>query len=150
MNICDCVAPEHVELNVDVRSKPRLLETLARKAATATGVDERAVLLALESREQLGSTGIGAGIALPHASLVALQRPFALILRLRQPIEFDSIDGAAVDIVCLVLTPADSAAPHLTLLSRVARLLRAPDALAKIRAAATAKQIHDVLRGISD
>lgn len=150
MKICDCVAPEHVELNVEIRSKPLLLELLARKAAAATGVAETVVLGALKSREQLGSTGIGAGIAVPHASLADLKRPFALILRLRHPLDFEAIDGAAVDLVCLVLTPAQNPAPHLTLLSRIARLQRAPQALTKIRSAASAQAVHDVLREIGD
>lgn len=150
MNICDCVAPEHVELDAQAPSKTRLLQALARKAAAAIGADEKTVLVALEDREQLGSTGIGSGIAVPHASLPELTRPFGLVMRLGKPVDFDSIDGAAVDIVCLVLTPTNGTATHLTLLSRVARLLRAPEAVARIRSAATADEVREVLRGMGD
>jgi len=145
MKVSDCIAPGNVELDLNASNKTRLLQALAEKASRSVGVDEREILAALQNREKLGSTGIGAGIALPHAPVAGLERPFGLLVRLGKRVDFDSIDGQPVDLVCLVLTPTESCSAHLTLLSRIARLLRSPEALAKLRSAASAQQAYAVL-----
>lgn len=145
MKLSDCIAPGNVELDLNASNKARLLQALAEKASRSIGVGERDILAALQNREKLGSTGIGAGIALPHAPIAGLERPFGLLVRLGKRVDFDSIDGQPVDLVCLVLTPTESCSAHLTLLSRIARLLRSPEALAKLRSAASAQQAYAVL-----
>ncbi|MGX5734745.1 PTS sugar transporter subunit IIA [Bosea thiooxidans] len=145
MKVSDCIAPGNVELDLDASNKARLLQALAEKASRGIGADERKILAALQNREKLGSTGIGAGIALPHAPIAGLERPFGLLARLGKRVDFDSIDGQPVDLVCLVLTPTESCSAHLTLLSRIARLLRSPEALARLRGAVSAQQAYAVL-----
>jgi len=145
MKISDYLTPEAVELDLNASSKARLLQALSERAGGRVGLDEGEILAALQNREHLGSTGIGSGIAIPHAPIARLTRPFVFVARLGKPVDFDSIDGAPVDIVCLVLTPPDSCASHLTLLSRIARVLRSPEALAKLRAALSAQQLCAVL-----
>lgn len=145
MNICDCIDLDGIELDVQVPTKSGLLQRLAQRSALAAGLDEPGILQALESRERLGSTGIGAGIALPHAAIAGLARPYGFIARLGKPVAFDSIDGEPVDIACLVLTPTQERRQHLTLLSRIAKVLRTPEALARIRAARSPEEVHAVL-----
>jgi len=135
MKISDVIKPEGVILNLAVPSKERLLQVLSEKAAAALGIGEKDVLDALQGREQLGSTGIGGGVAIPHASVRKITGPFALLARLAKPIEFGSVDDAPVDIVCLVLVPSNGNAVSLQVLSSIARLLRSADAVAKIRSA---------------
>lgn len=145
MKIADCIAPASVEIDLVAPSKPRLLASLAEKAGRATGLAPAAILAALQNREKLGSTGVGAGISIPHAAVAGLTAPFGLIVRLAKPIDFDAIDGRPVDIVCLLLSPADGGGAHLAVLSRLARLLRTPAIVEKARAAASAAQLHALL-----
>lgn len=133
MTIGDILAPAHVLLDLRAPDKRRLIEELARRAAEATGLPATAIAEALAGREALGSTGMGAGIAIPHARLPALAKPFGTFARLRSPLEFDAIDGQRVDLVFLLLLPADALGDHLDALARVARRLRAEPVRAALR-----------------
>jgi PTS system nitrogen regulatory IIA component len=98
----------------------------------------------LLKREQLGSTGTGNGIAIPHARLPGLKRPHGLLARLKQGIEFDAIDGQAVDVVFVLLLPAVES-EALGALALVARTLRSPETLARLRAAKTTSELYAAL-----
>jgi PTS system nitrogen regulatory IIA component len=98
----------------------------------------------LTKRESLGSTGVGAGIAMPHARLQAVQKPFGLLARLKKPIDFDAIDGRPVDLIVLLLMPA-VASEHLNALASVARKLREPDRLDRMRRAPDAASLFQEL-----
>lgn len=143
MKISEVMKPDDVLIDVSAASKGGLLLQLSAKAARALGIDERDILVALQSREALGSTGIGAGIAIPHAPVSGLTSPFALLVRLAKPVEFDSIDEQPVDVVCLILTPPDEQGRYLKLLSKIARQLRSADALNAVRHATDPKLIYD-------
>jgi nitrogen PTS system EIIA component len=99
----------------------------------------------LLKREELGSTGIGKGIAIPHARLPDLQRPYGLLARLKAPIEFDAIDGQAVDIIFVLLLPAAAERGQIEPLALVARTLRPPANLARLRAARTAAELYSAI-----
>lgn len=141
MQATDIIGPGDVLLDVKASSKPDLLRTLAQKAATKLGSDAAVIHEALSRREALGSTGVGQGVAMPHAPLAGLTRPFGLIARLAHPLAFDAIDARPVDIICLLLTPAQAAREHVTALACVARRLRSPTVQAAIRDAATPAQL---------
>ncbi|WP_439603432.1 PTS sugar transporter subunit IIA [Devosia sp.] len=141
MKITELLRPENVLAELDAASKPQLLQRLAEHAARATGKDGAALLGALSHRETLGSTGIGQSIAIPHASIPGLDRPFALLARLDRPVEFDAIDEQPVDLVFLLLTPADRTA-HLKVLSTVSRQLRSAQVLEQLRRASSAAQMY--------
>lgn len=147
MKLSKCIAPANVELNLSVSSKERLLQNLSEKVSRKVGIDESSILAALQKREELGSTGIGAGIAIPHAPIAGLTSPIGWFARLAKSIEFESIDGLPVDIVCLVLMPPSGGTAHLTVLSKIARLLQSPDNVRKIRAAATAEELYLTIMG---
>src|SRR5262245_55753495 len=121
MEIDDFLRPADVMIDVRAGDKARLLRDLAQRAAAQLGLDPDAVSAALLQREQLGSTGTGGGIALPHARLAGVKKPFALLARLAKAIEFDAIDGRPVDIVCLLLLPTDAQGEQLNALARAAR-----------------------------
>lgn len=109
---------------VKATSKKQTLQDLARQAAQLTGLHERTIFDALLERERLGTTGIGRGVAVPHARLSQLDRVYGLFARLVRPIDFDSVDEQPVDLVFLLLAPEAAGADHLKALARVSRLLR--------------------------
>ena len=145
MKISDLLSPSDVMIDVQASNKPLLLRDLAAKAAAALGLSVDHVARYLLKREALGSTGIGKGVAISHARLPDLQRPFGVFARLGQPIDFDAIDGQAVDIVFALLLPAAVEGEALGALALVARTLRPPETLARLRAAKTAADLYALI-----
>src|SRR4051794_23707610 len=145
MPITDLVAPEAILPALKVNSKKQALQELAAKAAQLTGQNERAVFEVLLQREKLGSTGVGNGIAIPHGKLPKLNKLFGLFARLDRPIDFEALDGQAVDLVFLLLAPETAGADHLKALARVARLLRDPDVARKLRESRDGEALYAVL-----
>lgn len=145
MEIYEVIRPENVTLNLAAASKSRLLQILSEKAGKALNINDREILAALQNREKLGSTGIGAGIAIPHAPIAGVGVPFGLFVRLAKPIEFESIDDVPVDIVCLLLTPPEHHAAHLSVLSSIARQLRSSEILKRIRSASNQRQMYSAI-----
>lgn len=141
MDLHDLVNPKGVLAHMKVTSKKQALQTLAARAAEITGLPERDVFETLLERERLGTTGVGQGVAIPHGKLAALDRVHGLFARLDSPIDFDSVDDQPVDLVFLLLAPAEAGADHLKALARVSRLLRDKAICAKIRASRDADAI---------
>ncbi len=102
MEITDLIAPYRVIIDLQASTKTQLLAELARRAATATGLPQKQIGDALQARETLGSTGVGAGIAIPHAQITELDGFYGLFVRLRRPIDYDAIDGHPVDLMFLL------------------------------------------------
>jgi PTS system nitrogen regulatory IIA component len=142
MRIPDLLLPADVVFEVRTSNKRQLLQELAAKAANSLGLDVELVASHLLKREELGSTGIGRGVAIPHARLPDLQKPYGLLAKLKQPIGFDAIDGQAVDIVFVLLLPAAAENGQLGALALVARTLRPPENLARLRAAKDASGLY--------
>ena len=99
------------------------------------GLNADEVSTQIAKREELGSTGVGNGVALPHARLRGLKEPFGLLARLRRGIDFEAIDDQPVDIVFLLLLPDAPDDAQLNALACVARALRDPEALQRVRRA---------------
>jgi PTS system nitrogen regulatory IIA component len=135
MKISDFLFPTQVMIDIRANDKGRLLEQLSAEAAAATGLDADQVVHEIAKREELGSTGVGNGVALPHARLPSLKAPFALLARLRHGIDFDAIDGEKVDIVVLLLIPEAGDGAKGNALACVARALRDAEVLRMIRGA---------------
>ena len=135
MKIPDLLLPNDVMIDVKASNKRQLLQELAARAAAVAGLGADQVASHLLKREELGSTGIGKGVAIPHARLKELQRPYGLLAKLKQGIEFDAIDGQRVDVVFVLLLPAAAENDALGALASVARILRSPENLARLRAA---------------
>ena len=134
MNIKEILSLSNV---VDVRAadKRRLLQELCRRASVAVALPVEVVTREVLKREELGSTGVGEGIAIPHARLPNLSQPFAILARLQHPIDFDAVDGRPVDLVFLLLLPEARSGEQLNVLACVARKLRDPAAASRMRAA---------------
>ena len=145
MALLDFLSPDAVVPALRANSKKQVLQELSVQAAKLTGLDERTVFEALLQRERLGSTGIGEGLAIPHGKLPNLDRLFGLVARLDKPIDFEALDGQPVDILFLLLAPEGAGADHLKALARVARALREPGMLDRIRKTRDADALYAVL-----
>lgn len=145
MKIADLIAPDRVIVPMHVSDKAQLLRELSRRTARLMPIDPQAIVDALQAREVLGSTGIGHGIAVPHARMKGLQQMFGLFARLERPIDFDAIDGQPVDLVFLLLVPDRAGNEHLAALATVARQLRDRNVAAQLRAVATRAELYDAL-----
>jgi nitrogen PTS system EIIA component len=142
LKISDLLSPADVMIDVRASNKRQLLQELSAKAAGGAGLAADLVASALSKREELGSTGIGKGVAIPHARLKELQRPYGLLAKLKQGIEFDAIDGQRVDIVFVLLLPAAAEGEALGALALVARALRSPENLARLRATKNTSELY--------
>src|SRR5437867_4078837 len=103
MNITEFLSPADALVDVAASDKPRLLRELADRAAAALGMPADKISEELSKREALGSTGTGGGVAIPHARIEGLKRPYGLLVRLKQKVDFTAIDGKPVDLVFLLL-----------------------------------------------
>jgi PTS system nitrogen regulatory IIA component len=145
MPLNDLVAPNAIIPALKVNGKKQALQELAAKAAELSGLSERTIFETLTQREKLGSTGVGSGIAIPHGKLSKLNKLFGVFARLERPIDFEALDGQAVDLVFLLLAPEGAGADHLKALARVARLLRDPDVAHKLRDSRDIEALYSVL-----
>jgi PTS system nitrogen regulatory IIA component len=136
MEISDFLAPSDVFVGIRTSDKTRLLEDLCRRAASILKIDAEKVTDDILKREELGSTGMGSGVAIPHARLADVKKPFGLFARLKSAIEFDAIDRHPVDLVFLLLLPTAPAGEQLNVLALVARTLRDADTARNARRAA--------------
>lgn len=126
-------------------SKKRLFHDLGELAETCYGLDPTAVIDALMDRENLGPTGVGQGIALPHARMAGATGVHGLFLRLEKPLNFDAIDRQPVDLVFALIAPEDAGVDHLKALALVSRTLRDRAVCNKLRANSDAGTLHTIL-----
>ena len=133
MEIVDILTPQSIVPKLSATSKKQVLQELAKRAATVTGLKDRFIFDALLQRERLGTTGVGHGIAIPHGKLEGIDKLFGLFARLEKPVDFDAIDEQPVDLLFLLLAPEIAGADHLKALARVSRLLRNRTICDKIR-----------------
>lgn len=147
MQISDFLQPKNIELGLSAPSKECLLQTLAARAAQALEVEQATILTALVNREKLGSTGMGRGIAIPHATLYGVSKPFGFLARLVKPIDFDAVDETPVDIVFLLLGPASSPSTALGALSCMAKALRDDEILQYVRSSDDAGALYSRIVG---
>jgi nitrogen PTS system EIIA component len=145
MDLSDLIEAQAIMPALKANSKKQLLQLLSEKAAQITGLPEREVFDTILQRERLGSTGVGNGIAIPHGKLVGVKAITGVFARLENPIDFEALDDQPVDLVFLLLAPEGEGADHLKALSRIARVLRDPDIVAKIRGTDDAAAIHAFL-----
>jgi nitrogen PTS system EIIA component len=145
MNIQEFLSPNDVTIDVALPNKQKLLIALAQKAGSRLRLLPDTILTELSKREELGSTGVGNGVAIPHARFNQIDRPFGMLFRLRQPIEFEALDGKPIDIVFLLLLPESAKGEQLTALACVARKLRNPAVPAALRKAPNPTETFRVL-----
>jgi len=145
MELSKLLLPGAVRLVGQFTSKKRLFQELGEIAAQAYGISGAAAIDGLQERESLGPTGVGHGIALPHARLEDLTRIIAVFIRLEKPLDYDSVDRQPVDLVFGLFAPKDSGVDHLKALALVSRTMRDPAVVAKLRANADPGKLHAIL-----
>jgi nitrogen PTS system EIIA component len=148
MDLADLINPDRVIVGLRANDKAQLLQDLSRRAAGLLGISPQPVIAALQAREQLGSTGLGRGFALPHARLTGMTTFLGLFARLSRPIEFQAIDEKPVDLVFLLLIPPSAGNEHVAALAAISRPLRDQAFVARIRKAETAAALYTLLAGV--
>ncbi len=148
MKISDLLDEDDVIDGIAVGDKSALLQHLAGRLAAKTGIDAGGIAPALLHREALGSTGIGAGVAVPHARMAQVTKPVGLFARLGAPIDWNAIDGRRVDLVFLLLLPLNvSGSDPVAALAAVARLFRREETLTELRKSRNAREAFAILCG---
>ncbi|WP_297507506.1 PTS IIA-like nitrogen regulatory protein PtsN [uncultured Caulobacter sp.] len=145
MTIGDLLDPGAVALRAGAPGKRQALSLVADVAARVLGVDAEAALEGLLEREAAASTGVGNGVAIPHARLDGLDRVRAIVVRLDTPVAFDALDDKPVDLLIALFAPRDASAQHLRALARVARIMRQPETRQAVRQARSSDAIHVLL-----
>lgn len=135
MELGDLLSTDSIIPALKADNKKQLLQALAEHAARSAGVSSHDLFVRLLQRERLDSTGLGRGIAVPHAKLKDLDRIVGLFARLEKPVDFESADGEPVDLVFLLLSPEHASGDHLKALARISRLVRDPAAIEGLRQA---------------
>ena len=149
MEIVELIKPEQV-FCLRAGTKTQLLQELVRRSAKIVGLEVQAILDPIMAREALGSTGIGEGVAVPHARIAGLDHFFALFARLERPINFDAVDAQPVDLVFFLLIPAKAHEEHLTALACIARRLRNQKAANQLRATCEPSALYNLLATTTD
>ena len=150
MQLADFLDFDAVKTSLSGGNKRSLLQQLANAAGQRLGLDSAAILGSLLEREQLGSTGFGQGVAIPHGKIDGLTRIYGLFARLSEPVDYKAIDGRPVDLVFLLLSPVDAGAEHLKALAAVSRVTRNIATLEKVRGARTRDALAAVLMGADE
>lgn len=145
MQIGELLDRNAIALRVSAANKRQALAVIAEIAARNLGLDAGQILDALTEREQAGSTGVGYGVAAPHARLEGLSRMRGVFVRLDQPVEFEAVDDQPVDLIFALFAPPSAGTEHLRALARVSRLLRQAELREQLRQAHTADAIHALL-----
>lgn len=135
---------------IAAKDKDGILHALSGLFARSYALDPALVLDALEEREQLGSTGFGRGVALPHARIDGINRPVAAVLRLTSPVDFRAADAMPVDMVIGLLSPANSGATHLHALAAISRMVRDDERHAALMDAADEDALYAMLTNAID
>jgi nitrogen PTS system EIIA component len=138
----DLLRLDAVVTDLSAATKKQLFQQLAALAGETTGLDPRVVANRLATREKLGSTGFGGGVAIPHGKIDGLAQVTGLFARLAHPIEFQAVDDLPVDLIFVLLSPADAGADHLKALARVSRRMRDRVFLDKLRGAGSPDALY--------
>jgi len=150
MHLADFLDCDAIKTSLPGGNKRSLLQQLANLAAQRLGLDAGAVNAGLTEREQLGSTGFGQGVAIPHAKIDGLARIYGLFARLGEPVDFKAIDGRPVDLVFLLLSPPGAGAEHLKALAAISRVTRDAATLERLRGARSRDALAAVLMGADE
>ena len=145
MDLSSLLSANAVKVLTDVSSKKRLLQSIAEMAEGLIALPSTQIFDALQERESLGPTGVGHGVALPHARLPELTKVQGAFLRLEKPIDFDAADRQPVDLMFALFAPADIGVDHLKALALVSRTLRNPALCTKLRANTDTATLYTLL-----
>ena len=146
MIISALLSPQTIFVDTEVTSKKKLLELIANIVADRIQLSESVIYSSLLNRERLGSTGLGQGIAVPHARIPELEQTLACFFRLKNPVSFDAPDNRPVDLVFTIIIPEQATDEHLHILSSLARVFSKPEVGEAIRNADDKFGIEQIIR----
>ena len=149
MQSFDMIPPDRIRCHISISSKKRALEHLASLLDTQEQeeIDQGTIFDALLTRERLGTTGFGHGVAIPHGRIAGLKGPILDLITLESPIDFDSIDQQPVDILMAMVVPEESADTHIALLSQIADMLRSQEMREGLRGSISVEDAESLLKG---
>ncbi|MBV8908323.1 MAG: PTS sugar transporter subunit IIA [Sphingomonas sp.] len=150
MQLADFLDCDAIKTALPGGNKRSLMKQLAELAAQRIGAKPADVLASLNEREQLGSTGFGQGVAIPHAKIEGLAGIYGLFARLSEPVDYKAIDGRPVDLIFLLLSPPDAGAEHLKALASISRVTRDAATLERLRGARSRDALAAVLMGADE
>lgn len=145
MSISSLLATNRIFTHADITSKKRLLEFISEQAAEELSLPQNTIYNKLLERERLGSTGLGKGIAVPHARLSDIKDPHACLVKLNQGINYDAIDKLKVDLIFVLFIPQDSTEEHLQILASLAKIFSQKSVTEKIRISQSADDIIQII-----
>jgi len=145
MELAEILVAEAVSTFPNASSKKRLLQEISEQAEALNGLSQQKVFEALQERELLGATGMGKGIAVPHARMADVDRVIGFFTRLDEAVDFDSVDRQPVDLIFTLLAPEDAGADHLKALARVSRTLRDEATCRKLRSTTDGAALYAIL-----
>ena len=134
MILSELLKPSAIKVLTGVSSKKRLLHDIAELAQSAYGLSQDRTVEALMERESLGPTGVGGGVALPHARVTDIDEVRGCFIQLEKPVDYESVDRQPVDLVFALFAPEDAGVEHLKALALVSRTLREAGICRKLRA----------------
>lgn len=144
-DLSDLIAPEAILPRLATASRRQALQAMTDVAARGAGIIARDAFDAILMRERLSGTGMGEGVAIPHAAVAGIVRPVGVFARLDPAQSFDALDGRPADLVFMLLAPLEKGADHLKALARVSRFLRRADVREKLRAARGADDLYALI-----
>ncbi|MBT8409681.1 MAG: PTS sugar transporter subunit IIA [Alphaproteobacteria bacterium] len=145
MQLADILGPEAVKIFPSVSSKKRLFQELGDLMEQTHGLNSGLVLDALQERETLGPTGVGNGIALPHARLDGLDKVVGAFIRVEKPLEFSAVDRQPVDLIFALFAPEDAGVDHLKALALVSRMMRVSGKVSMLRSNTDIQTLYTIL-----
>ena len=141
----DLIAPEAILPRLAATSRKQALQAMSEAAARVTGIEARAIFEAVLLRERNKGTGMGDGVAIPHAPVLGIIQPVGVFARLDAPQDFEALDGRSCDLIFMLLSSPDKGGDHLKALARVARFFRRADMREKLRAARGADDLYALI-----
>lgn len=147
MQLNEVLSLDCTKTAVQCTSKKRALEIISEIAAQHSGLDSNRLFECMLSREKVGTTGIGNGIAIPHGRMLDSDQAIAVLLQCERPVDFDAIDSRPVDILFALLVPDEQCKTHLTTLSLMAEKLNDKATLKRLRHAETDQELYDIMVG---
>ncbi|MBT9383900.1 PTS sugar transporter subunit IIA [Pseudooceanicola sp. CBS1P-1] len=150
MKLSQILKPEAIKVIASASSKKRLLQDIGELAQSAYGLDQSLVVEALQERENLGPTGVGHGVALPHARLEGMDQVLGAFIALEKPVDFAAIDRQPVDVIFALFAPENAGVEHLKALALVSRSLRNQALCKKLRSNSDPATLYAILTSDQD
>tara|TARA_X000000368_G_C22747824_1_gene586964 strand:- start:164 stop:619 length:456 start_codon:yes stop_codon:yes gene_type:complete len=146
MNLCSLISKERISLNIDLKSKKKMLQYIAMLFSEKNcDINKNLIFDALINREKLGPTSVGKGVAIPHCRFDGCKEPLCAVVTLKNPINYDSKDNEKVDLIWALIVPKEYDNKHLEILSLLSKHLMEIDFCESIRKSYDPKSLYNKL-----